>query len=119
MQLRKAANHPLLLRTFYDDDKLKRMAKIICKQASHRQSTVECVVQDMEIMSDFELNNLCSEFGECLEEFRVPDSLVLDSGKFKHLETLIAQHIEKQHRILIFSQFTMVLDIVEKFLYIL
>ncbi|XP_028968151.1 SWI/SNF-related matrix-associated actin-dependent regulator of chromatin subfamily A containing DEAD/H box 1 [Galendromus occidentalis] len=119
MQLRKAANHPLLMRTFYDDKKLARMAKIICKQRSHRDSSVECVIEDMEVMSDFELNALCGEFGECLDEFLLPDTLILDSGKFKHLQSLIKEHLEKKNRILIFSQFTMVLDIVEKFLHIL
>ena len=31
MELRKAANHPLLRRVIYDNDKLKQMAKLILK----------------------------------------------------------------------------------------
>ncbi len=31
MELRKAANHPLLRRVIYDNDKLKQMAKLIMK----------------------------------------------------------------------------------------
>lgn len=31
MQLRRAANHPLLLRRFYDDDKLLSMSKLMLK----------------------------------------------------------------------------------------
>lgn len=31
MQLRKAANHPLLIRSLYNDQKIKEMAKLIMK----------------------------------------------------------------------------------------
>ncbi len=31
MELRKAANHPLLRRTLYDDEKLEKMARLVYK----------------------------------------------------------------------------------------
>ena len=31
MQLRKAANHPLLMRSIYDDDKLSQMAQLLAQ----------------------------------------------------------------------------------------
>lgn len=40
----------------------------------------------------------------------------MDSGKFKRLDTLLPKLKEDGHRVLIFSQFTMMLDIVERYL---
>lgn len=40
----------------------------------------------------------------------------MDSGKFKHLDELLPKLKSEGHRVLIFSQFTMVLDIIEHFL---
>ncbi|XP_022700088.1 SWI/SNF-related matrix-associated actin-dependent regulator of chromatin subfamily A containing DEAD/H box 1 homolog isoform X1 [Varroa jacobsoni] len=118
MQLRKAANHPLLLRTHYSDNRLRQMAKIICKQPSHKESTVSLVFEDMQVMSDFQLHSLCLQFGNCLKEYLLPDETITNSGKFKYLQEFIPSQLKQNNRILIFSQFTMMLDIIEKFLYI-
>lgn len=46
----------------------------------------------------------------------IPDSLIVDSGKLEHLDKLLPQLKEEGHRVLIFSQFTMILDIIERYL---
>lgn len=51
-----------------------------------------------------------------LFDVTIPDRLICDSGKFNHLDTLLDKLKEEGHRVLIFSQFTMMLDIVERYL---
>lgn len=48
----------------------------------------------------------------------IPRKLILDSCKFRELDYLLPKLKEEGHRVLIFSQFTMMLDILEKYLYI-
>ena len=58
MELRKAANHPCLRRSLYDTKKLEQMAKLVVK-ASEPDTRYEYVLEDMTVMSDFELHKLC------------------------------------------------------------
>ena len=58
MELRKAANHPLLRRIIYDTEKLKQMAKLIMKE-SPAGTVYEYVLEDLSVMSDFQLHKLC------------------------------------------------------------
>lgn len=46
----------------------------------------------------------------------LPDHLILESGKFLELDIILPKLKEEGHRVLIFSQFTMMLDILEKYL---
>lgn len=48
--------------------------------------------------------------------FPIPDNRILDSGKFEKLDVLLPQLKKDGHRVLIFSQFTMMLDIMERYL---
>lgn len=63
-------------------------------------------------MSDFELHNLCKEYTS-ISTFQLEKKLILDSGKFALLTKLLAKLKENGDRVVLFSQFTMVLDIVE------
>lgn len=115
MMLRKAANHPLLLRNLYQDRALLEMAKKYCKDLSHRDSEPDLVFEDMTVMSDFELHCLCREeknlASHCLDKEQM-----LNSGKFVYLDSLLPELKEKNCRVLLFSQFTMVMDIIEVYL---
>ncbi|GFU47913.1 hypothetical protein NPIL_450051 [Nephila pilipes] len=115
MQLRRAANHSLLLRRYYDDDKLLKMSKAILKEPTHSESDPNLVFEDMSVMSDFELHKLCKLY-KSLKSYVLSDEKVLNSGKFNVLDSLLPTLIEEGHRILLFSQFTMVLDIVEEYM---
>ncbi|TRY86529.1 hypothetical protein DNTS_010147 [Danionella cerebrum] len=99
MQLRKMANHPLLHRQYFTNDKLAAMSKAMLKE-------------DMEVMSDFELHNLCKEYSS-ISSFQLQKEIILDSGKFAFLTKTLATLKEKGDRVVLFSQFTMMLDIVE------
>lgn len=114
MELRKAANHPLLRRCVYDNEKIKQMAKLIMKESS--PDTVEkYVIEDLSVMSDFQIHKLCPLY-KCLKGFELDDSTILDSGKFVVLSSLLEEKKEMGDRVLIFSQFVIMLDIIEEFL---
>ncbi|XP_073675086.1 SWI/SNF-related matrix-associated actin-dependent regulator of chromatin subfamily A containing DEAD/H box 1A [Garra rufa] len=112
MQLRKMANHPLLHRQYYTSDKLAAMSKAMLKEPTHYDADPALIQEDMEVMSDFELHNLCKQYSS-ISRFQLEKELILDSGKFALLTKLLTRLKEKGDRVVLFSQFTMVLDIVE------
>ncbi|XP_072351423.1 SWI/SNF-related matrix-associated actin-dependent regulator of chromatin subfamily A containing DEAD/H box 1-like [Scyliorhinus torazame] len=115
MQLRKMANHPLLHRQYYTAEKLRKMAKLMKKEPTHRDANPDLIFEDMEAMTDFELHSLCQEYAS-IRSFQLEMELLLDSGKFQILENILAELKEEGSRIVLFSQFTMMLDILEVFL---
>uniref|UniRef100_A0A8C1VK27 DNA helicase n=1 Tax=Cyprinus carpio TaxID=7962 RepID=A0A8C1VK27_CYPCA len=112
MQLRKMANHPLLHRQYYTSDKLAAMSKAMLKESTHFDADAELIQEDMEVMSDFELHNLCKQYSS-ISSFQLEKELLLDSGKFALLTKILCRLKEKGDRVVLFSQFTMMLDIVE------
>lgn len=112
MQLRKMANHPLLHRQYYNTEKLAAMSQAMLKEPTHFDANPALIQEDMEVMSDFELHTLCKEFSS-ISSYQLDKKLLLDSGKFSLLTRLLAELKEKGDRVVLFSQFTMVLDIVE------
>ncbi|XP_071973931.1 SWI/SNF-related matrix-associated actin-dependent regulator of chromatin subfamily A containing DEAD/H box 1 isoform X1 [Engystomops pustulosus] len=115
MHLRKMANHPLLHRQYYTAEKLRSMSKLMLKEPTHRDANPDLIFEDMEVMTDFELHRLCSEFSS-LSKYRLEKALLLDSGKFEVLDQLLSDIKNKGSRVVLFSQFTMMLDILEVFL---
>lgn len=112
MQLRKMANHPLLHRQYYTIEKLKAMSKLMLKEPTHFDADAALIQEDMEVMSDFELHRLCQQYSS-ISSYQLETNLLLDSGKFHHLTELLASLKSKGDRVVLFSQFTMMLDIVE------
>jgi SWI/SNF-related matrix-associated actin-dependent regulator of chromatin subfamily A containing DEAD/H box 1 len=53
---------------------------------------------------------------QTLSDVRLPDKVVCDSGKFNELDRLLPKLKADDHRVLIFSQFTMMLDVLEHYL---
>jgi SWI/SNF-related matrix-associated actin-dependent regulator 1 of chromatin subfamily A len=115
MGLRKAAIHPMLFRSQYDDAELKVMAKEIMKEDAYVNANETYILEDMQVMTDFELNNLCRKFPS-ISKFQLDDSHYLDSGKVRKLGELLPGIIESGGKVLIFSLFTQVLDILEPIL---
>uniref|UniRef100_A0A8C4HYR4 DNA helicase n=1 Tax=Dicentrarchus labrax TaxID=13489 RepID=A0A8C4HYR4_DICLA len=112
MQLRKMANHPLLHRQYYTTEKLKAMSRLMLKEPTHFDADAALIQEDMEVMSDFELHRLCQQYST-ISSYQLETNLLLDSGKFHHLTELLASIKNKGDRVVLFSQFTMMLDIVE------
>ncbi|KAJ8394309.1 hypothetical protein AAFF_G00047160 [Aldrovandia affinis] len=112
MQLRKMANHPLLHRQYYTTERLSAMSHLMLKEPTHRDAIPALIQEDMEVMSDFELNRLCVQY-PTLHGFQLDREVLLDSGKFALLTKLLASLKDEGDRIVLFSQFTMMLDILE------
>ncbi|XP_053180990.1 SWI/SNF-related matrix-associated actin-dependent regulator of chromatin subfamily A containing DEAD/H box 1A [Scomber japonicus] len=112
MQLRKMANHPLLHRQYFTTEKLKAMSKLMLKEPTHFDADAALIQEDMEVMSDFELHRLCQQYSS-IGSYQLETNLLLDSGKFHHLTELLTSLKDKGDRVVLFSQFTMMLDIVE------
>ncbi|XP_007257862.2 SWI/SNF-related matrix-associated actin-dependent regulator of chromatin subfamily A containing DEAD/H box 1b isoform X2 [Astyanax mexicanus] len=112
MQLRKMANHPLLHRQYYTSQRLAAMSRLMLKEPSHRESDPALIQEDMALMSDFELHRLCQQY-TVLIEHQLDMDLLQDSGKLQLLIQILKDLKEKGDRVVLFSQFTMMLDILE------
>uniref|UniRef100_A0AAR2LPD8 SWI/SNF-related, matrix-associated actin-dependent regulator of chromatin, subfamily a, containing DEAD/H box 1 n=1 Tax=Pygocentrus nattereri TaxID=42514 RepID=A0AAR2LPD8_PYGNA len=112
MQLRKMANHPLLHRQYYTSKRLSAMSQLMLKEPSHRESDPALIKEDMAVMSDFELHRLCQQYS-ALHEHQLDTDLLLDSGKLRLLTQILRDLKEQGDRVVLFSQFTMMLDILE------
>ncbi|XP_064004409.1 SWI/SNF-related matrix-associated actin-dependent regulator of chromatin subfamily A containing DEAD/H box 1 isoform X2 [Pogoniulus pusillus] len=115
MQLRKMANHPLLHRQYYTDEKLRTMSMLMLKEPTHSDANPDLICEDMAVMTDFELHLLCKQYSH-ISDFKLDMDQILDSGKFRALERILSDLKEKGDRVVLFSQFTMMLDILEVFL---
>ncbi|NXI71627.1 SMRCD regulator, partial [Anseranas semipalmata] len=112
MQLRKMANHPLLHRQYYTVDKLRTMSTLMLKEPTHCDANPDLIFEDMTVMTDFELHLLCKQYSH-VSDFKLDMDQILDSGKFRALERILSDLKEKGDRVVLFSQFTMMLDILE------
>ncbi|KAI9272902.1 SNF2 family N-terminal domain-containing protein [Phascolomyces articulosus] len=112
IQLRKAADHPLLFRHIYDDAKLRKMAKCIMKEEKYWDADKEYIYEDMTVMTDFELNRLCCDH-RSIKKYALQKQEWMDSGKIDFLKKLLPAMKAKNQKVLLFSQFTRLLDILE------
>ncbi|EGI68394.1 PREDICTED: SWI/SNF-related matrix-associated actin-dependent regulator of chromatin subfamily A containing DEAD/H box 1 homolog isoform X1 [Acromyrmex echinatior] len=115
MQLRKLANHPLLIRDYYDENKLNAIASRLAKEPGYKQKNPEYVFEDLIWTSDYQINQLTRIY-KSIAGFGLPQELIPEAGKLKELDKILPQLKTDGHRVLIFSQFTMVLDILEEYL---
>lgn len=116
MLLRKASMHPLLFRHLYTDDNLTKMAKLIMGEPEYVEANEQYILEDMKVMSDYELNLLCGKYPKTLGKFTLDDEEYLKSGKVEKLIEVLTGIIKKGEKVLIFSLFTQMLDILEKVL---
>ncbi|KAF9907102.1 hypothetical protein EC991_011320 [Linnemannia zychae] len=113
MQLRKAADHPMLFRERYTDAKLKTMSRVITREVEFCDSNIDYIEEDMTVMTDFELDRLCKQY-KSVNKFALPGDPWMEACKVQELQKLLPKLINDDNsRVLIFSQFTMVLDILE------
>ncbi|KAH8602530.1 P-loop containing nucleoside triphosphate hydrolase protein [Bisporella sp. PMI_857] len=115
MQLRKASIHPLLFRRHFTREKIEKMADILRKKEPvHFPASAKRVhlIEEMRNASDFWLHGWCITY-PCISSFDIPDLAWLDSGKVESMVKLVKEYKENGDRVLIFSQFSLVLDILE------
>ncbi|KAJ2691694.1 DNA-dependent ATPase fun30, partial [Coemansia spiralis] len=112
MDLRKAADHPLLLRSLYTRPTLQAMARQLMREPDYADCNYEYVVEDMEVCSDFELHRLCSKYPR-MRKYALETAQLLDAGKVQKLRPIIDECITKGEKLLLFSQFTSMLNVLE------
>jgi len=112
MRLRQAAIHPFLFRRLYPDKVLPKIAKQCLRVEMWRESNPDLIVTELKAYSDMEINALCSAHEE-LKRFALANNEWMASGKIQKTVELLRKFMSEGHRTLIFSQFTMVLDILE------
>lgn len=116
-RLRKAANHPMLLRNHYRDDAtVATLSRCLHRaEAFGTQCTIAMVQKELETYSDFALHDLCVQYSanDELRELQLPMTTLLTSAKFDYLQSLLPTLHADGHRVLIFSQWTKVLDLLE------
>ncbi|WEW59969.1 DNA-dependent ATPase fun30 [Emydomyces testavorans] len=116
MKLRQAAIHPLFYRRKYDDKTLSRIAKACLKDPKWTMSDPDAIYEELLPYSDFECHMLCANNPDSLGKFTLKNNEWMDSGKVEKLCELLKKYTENGDRVLIFSQFTMVMDILEQVL---
>ncbi|CAE6374760.1 unnamed protein product [Rhizoctonia solani] len=112
MDLRKAASHPMLFRRRFDDGIIRKMAKMCLKEPEFMDSVEELVVEDMEVMTDAELQVFAKRYKSC-RKMALQDECFLDAGKVEVLLELVTGYRKEGRRVLVFSQFTQILDILK------
>ncbi|PHH67277.1 hypothetical protein CDD81_3046 [Ophiocordyceps australis] len=114
MQLRKAALHPLLFRRHFDDAKVEAMAKVLMRevpQSELHQTDLKHLVQELKNSSDFELHLWCRDYAKHLAKFDIAASCLMESGKVTKLLQLIGQYQEEGDRVLVFSKFSRLIEL--------
>ena len=80
------------MKLFFKD--LFEANSFLLQQLENRDSSFENVLEDMEVMSDFELHNLCRE-KYYLRKYSMETEALLNSGKFSKLDELLPELKEK------------------------
>lgn len=115
MNMRKLANHPLLLRDYYTDEIVHGVAKKLSSHLLYKKNrNPQYIFEELAILSDFQMQQTLEKFK--ISKMDIPDRLIVDSGKFNTLDELLPKLKKGDHRVVIFSQFTMMLDILERYL---
>ena len=91
------------------------MARLLCQKELSKDGNVEYVFEDFEVMSDFQIHQTCEKY-DSLRKFKLKKDKLFTSGKFKKLDTLLPNLFEKGHRVVLFSQFVIMMDIMERYL---
>jgi SWI/SNF-related matrix-associated actin-dependent regulator 1 of chromatin subfamily A len=114
MQLRKAAIHAMLFRRHFTDEKVVKMLTLLKKHEPEEfpEKNHKHLLQEMMNLSDWYLHIWC-QLHPCISKFDVPNLEWMNSGKVAALVKLLEAYKENGDRVLIFSQFTLVLDILE------
>ncbi|PSC69740.1 CHROMATIN REMODELING 19 [Micractinium conductrix] len=112
--LRKIAQHPLLVRSQYTDEQVAVIARMAFdKSLFGGAATEKRVREELQGYSDFSLHAFCYNAGPDFATYRLDQSHMMASTKFRYLAKLLKKLKDAGSRPLIFSQWTAVLDIME------
>ena len=116
--LRKACCHPLLFRRHYDSTSLRKIVKAYLRNPAESHRNFDLCLEDMEYSTDHNIHRYCLDPNNApyMSQFALGPESFLDSGKVTTLLSLLRTYKANGDRALIFSQFVMVLDILEEVL---
>ncbi|KAG6861084.1 hypothetical protein C0995_004021 [Termitomyces sp. Mi166 len=114
MDLRKAASHPMLFRTLFTDTTLSGIAKQLLKEPDFKKrgALFDLVKEDMSVMTDAELQVFCATY-KSTRKYLHDEKCYLDAGKVQVLLKLLDEYSKEGRKVLVFSQFTQILDILQ------
>ncbi|EDQ99523.1 SNF2 family DNA-dependent ATPase [Laccaria bicolor S238N-H82] len=114
MDLRKAASHPMLFRTRFTDDVLSGITRQLLKEPDFKKrgALFDLVKEDMSVMTDAELQIFCASY-KSTRKYLQDENCYLDAGKVQTLLKLLSTYDREGRKVLIFSQFTQILDILQ------
>ncbi|CAH8383388.1 unnamed protein product [Eruca vesicaria subsp. sativa] len=113
-QFRKIANHPLLIRRIYSDEDVIRIArKLHPIGAFGFECSLERVIEEVKSYNDFRIHQLLFQYGVNDTKGTLSDKHVMLSAKCRTLAELLPSMKKSGNRVLIFSQWTSMLDILE------
>ncbi|KAF7782591.1 hypothetical protein Agabi119p4_1967 [Agaricus bisporus var. burnettii] len=117
MDLRKAALHPMLFRKRFTDDTLTGITRQLLKEPDFKKrgALFDLVKEDMSVMTDAELQVFCKTY-RSTKKFLQNENCYREAGKVKVLLELLEKYKSEERKILIFSQFTQILDILQAIL---
>ncbi|KAF5386168.1 hypothetical protein D9615_002226 [Tricholomella constricta] len=117
MDLRKAASHPMLFRTHYTDAILSGITKQLLKEPDFKKrgALFDLVKEDMSVMTDAELQVFCATY-KSTRKYLQDEKCYLDAGKVQVLMKLLTDYRKDGRKVLVFSQFTQILDILQAIL---
>lgn len=115
MDMRKLANHPCLMRFHYSDEMVHEVARELARHPLYKKNrNPQYVFEELAPLSDFQLWQTIEKYE--LTQAAIPNNVILESGKFREMDKLLPKLKAEGHRVLIFSQFTMMLDVLERYL---
>ncbi|ANQ06884.1 SNF2-family protein [Plasmodium coatneyi] len=117
--LRRICNHPLLHKYYYSVEDIKKIAKYFYANTDqYLDLDLKTVENEFMKISDFDIHlsikHLISQGDENLNKYLISKEHILNSSKIHHMISLIKDIRKKKEKVLIFSQFTTFLDIIEE-----
>ncbi|KAI1151038.1 SNF2 family N-terminal domain-containing protein [Nemania diffusa] len=122
MQLRKAAIHHQLFRVHFTDDIVKKMVDILWNKCSEEELYVQSKADRHKALlfesymdkSDFQLHLECKHFDKYIGQFDIPNRSWEEGPKVQKLLELVRGYIKNGDRVLVFSRFDLVIDILRE-----
>eukprot|EP00798_Chlamydomonas_sp_ICE-L_P007107 gene7107-211_t len=115
--LRKVAQHPLLVRNRFSDEDLLDIAKIASENGLYAGNcSFDRVHKELLDYNDHALHRFAATYPNYLEKYVLPSSCLMSSTKMRYLKELLPELRSAGSRVLLFSQWTSVLDIMEWFM---
>ncbi|KAI0160263.1 SNF2 family N-terminal domain-containing protein [Xylariaceae sp. FL1272] len=122
LQLRKASIHHQLFRVHFTDQILKKMVDILWDKCSEEELYVQSkadrhkalFLENYREKSDFQLHVECKHFKKYIGKFDIPHRSWEESPKVQKLLELVRGYIKTGDRVLIFSRFDLVIDILRE-----